>query len=534
MTFSPMKGVAYSVFDILFSTEIEVVNDALPFALDGRDGGVYEAADILEYRNAMVISGDGLTPADPTLTPMLEVLSPEVSTASALLAALQVTAANNTGAGLGADAAQFIGGDAVAAGGDAIVAVGGASSAGSDGGIGIDATGGDSDSGNGGFGSDIRGGTSTSFEGGIGALITGGTSGGTADGAIGAIIDASNGSTTGGGGVAIESRGGAGGASGGPGGIGFDVTGGNGLGAFAAGHAIDATGGAQVGGTADDGGTAVLGTGGTADLTLGSGGPGGDMTGGVGRFSGDGLVARGGDGVTAGDGVVASAGTGSTPSAAAGVFAQGEIDDGTMGTGGPGVFAFGGGSSSSSGSDLAGTGVIASGGAATDAADGGIGGLLAGGDSVNSEGGIGLVVGGGFGDTLDGVGILIEPNNATAIIAETDSVGTASGGLFIHSGAAAIERAAVVARATEGASALRLEADTSGGPDDGAHIYFADSVVDAGQFTTNGMMRFKNGSLTTTPITAFTDLFTTTLASTNGLVIRINGINYGFVMAALA
>ena len=38
MTFSPMKGVAYSVFDILFSTEIEVVNDALPFALDGDSG----------------------------------------------------------------------------------------------------------------------------------------------------------------------------------------------------------------------------------------------------------------------------------------------------------------------------------------------------------------------------------------------------------------------------------------------------------------------------------------------------------------
>lgn len=479
MTFVRANALGWAPFELLLSTQMNTIDSQIPFALDGNAGGIYESSGILEYRNAMILSGNGVTPVDG-LTMMLDVIgSLTFNNASTAEVAFQLTGHANLGAGSSGNAAEFTAGAATTgSGGLGLISTGGLTTAGtSSAGTAIRGTGGNSFGGQGGTGGDFRGGDSAS-------------------------------------GVAVA-------------GLGMQVDGGEQSGSGTAGAGGDFRGGVQSGGGADTGGIGLNMIGGPADLTLGTGGAGAVITGGSGSIGGVGMtITGGGNGIFGQTAIVAQAGTGSTPNTVPAIVATGESDDGTASEGGAGASGVGGASSSSSGADQGGPGLIGVGGDASDNADGGQGGRFLGGDSTNGTGGIGLFVQAGGGLSLDGVGIQVESTNATGIVAETTSIGTASAGTFVHSGAASITRAALVARATGGASALRLEVDTAGGADDGAHIYFEDSAVDVGQFTTNGQMWFKTGSVTAGVVEADLRIGT----SDNGLQIRLNGVTYKFVM----
>ncbi len=144
MTFVRANPLGWAPFELLLSTQMNVIDSQMPFALDGQSGGIYESSGVLEYRNAVIISGDGITGVDPITTNILRVISPEITSGSDPIAASNIAGASNLGAGDGGSALLAVGGaaaNAAAIGGVGITATGGANVA-NVGGAGVVANGG--------------------------------------------------------------------------------------------------------------------------------------------------------------------------------------------------------------------------------------------------------------------------------------------------------------------------------------------------------------------------------------------------------
>ena len=319
MTFIRANLLGWAPFELLLSTQMNVIDGQMPFALDGAAGGIYESTGILDYRNAVIIDGDGVTKVDPVTDSILELKSPSATSASGLQAALLIRAADNVGAGIAAAGIDVDGGDNTTGPGGLGIRVDGGNTSSGPAGPGIDVSGGFASStgqsgtaikADGGDGGDL-GGHGIEVDGGSGD-ITGGhgiiATGGVAEGGTG--LPGDGGQFTGGvqetagfdagrGIVVVGGR--AEGAASDQSGVGAQITGGAGLLANAPGNAIAALGGLGVGLA---GGIGAVLTGGSSDTTPGVGATitAGDTVGASSVATG--AVITGSDGGGSGDGGV--------------------------------------------------------------------------------------------------------------------------------------------------------------------------------------------------------------------------------------
>lgn len=293
MTFVRAKLGGWGFQDPLTSGQANQIDIDHTFALDGRDGGIYNSSAGIEFRNTWTLNGDSL-PVVGTDT-MLNVFgSTSYNSATPAVESVTVLGHSNLGGDAG-DGISAVGGPStVGNGGIGIASVGGATTAADKvGGIGLTVVGGDALNNDGGKGATIVGGDGdpVTGTGGEGATFAGGDAGTLGGRAFDALGGESTTGTGGDGGNVTA-------GDGIDGGVGLRVTGGDGTAATVDGEpgvAIvatagerDATGGATIGATA------IIATGGTIPANVNK--PSGH---GIETFGGaaDGLNPAGGDAI---------------------------------------------------------------------------------------------------------------------------------------------------------------------------------------------------------------------------------------------